>query len=139
LIRDWLSKAGYKKTLDERERPDSQLQDRLTFQRTLIDETSRRLCYRLRALDGTEALGLPRPRMTYARAGVDVSQVRKSHEALARRSNLHSRPAKEKVGHPVFPIGHYAGLVDLNDGRVLSLHTDSVGNEGHHCPDDGEV
>jgi phosphoribosylformylglycinamidine cyclo-ligase len=36
---------------------------------------------------------------------------------------------KGKVGRPVFPIGHYAGLVDLNDGRVLSLHTDSVGTK----------
>ncbi len=67
--------------------------------------------------------------MTYARAGVDVSQVRKSHEALARRLEFTFRTRKGKVGYPVFPIGHYAGLVDLNDGRVLSLHTDSVGTK----------
>jgi len=67
--------------------------------------------------------------MTYARAGVDVSQVRKSHEALARRLESTFRTRKGKVGYPVFPIGHYAGLVDLNDGRVLSLHTDSVGTK----------
>jgi phosphoribosylformylglycinamidine cyclo-ligase len=67
--------------------------------------------------------------MTYARAGVDVSQVRKSHEALARRLESTFKTRKGKVGHPVFPIGHYAGLVDLNDGRVLSLHTDSVGTK----------
>jgi phosphoribosylformylglycinamidine cyclo-ligase len=67
--------------------------------------------------------------MTYARAGVDVSQVRKSHEALARRLESTFRTRKGKVGHPVFPIGHYAGLVDLNDGRVLSLHTDNVGTK----------
>src|SRR5213083_1716340 len=67
--------------------------------------------------------------MTYARAGVDVSQIRKSHEALARRLESTFKTRKGKVGHPVFPIGHYAGLVDLNDGRVLSLHTDSVGTK----------
>jgi len=67
--------------------------------------------------------------MTYARAGVDVSQVRKSHEVLARRLESTFKTRKGKVGHPVFPIGHYAGLVDLNDGRVLSLHTDSVGTK----------
>jgi phosphoribosylformylglycinamidine cyclo-ligase len=67
--------------------------------------------------------------MTYARAGVDVSQVRKSHEALARRLESTFKTRKGKVGHPVFPIGHYAGLVDLDDGRVLSLHTDSVGTK----------
>jgi len=72
---------------------------------------------------------LPRPRITYARAGVDVSQVRKSHEALARRLESTFKTRKGKFGHPVFPIGHYAGLVDLNDGRVLSLHTDSVGTK----------
>ena len=67
--------------------------------------------------------------MTYARAGVDVAEVRKSHEALARRLESTFKTRKGRVGHPVFPIGHYAGLVDLNDGRVLSLHTDSVGTK----------
>ncbi len=67
--------------------------------------------------------------MTYARAGVDVSQVRKSHKALARLLESTFKTRKGKVGHPVFPIGHYAGLVDLNDGRVLSLHTDNVGTK----------
>src|SRR5947199_6522683 len=67
--------------------------------------------------------------MTYAGVGVDTSQVRKSHQALARRLESTFKTRKGKVGHPVFPIGHYAGLVDLNDGRVLSLHTDSVGTK----------
>ncbi len=67
--------------------------------------------------------------MTYARAGVDVSQVRKSHQALARRLESTFKTRKGRVGHPIFPIGHYAGLVDLNDGRVLSLHTDNVGTK----------
>ena len=67
--------------------------------------------------------------MTYAKAGVDVSQVRKSHESLAKRLESTFKTREGKVGHPVFPIGHYAGLVDLNDGRVLSLHTDSVGTK----------
>ena len=72
---------------------------------------------------------MSRPRMTYARAGVNVSQVRKSHVALARRLESTFKTRRGKVGHPVFPIGHYAGLVGLNDGRVLSLHTDSVGTK----------
>ena len=72
---------------------------------------------------------MPQPRMTYARAGVNVSQIRKSHEALARRLESTFRTRKGRVGHPIFPIGHYAGLVDLNDGRVLSLHTDNVGTK----------
>src|SRR6266705_6286233 len=67
--------------------------------------------------------------MTYARAGVDVSQVRKSHEALARRLESTFKTRRGRVGRPIFPIGHYAGLIDLNDGRVLSLHTDNVGTK----------
>lgn len=67
--------------------------------------------------------------MTYAKAGVDVSRVRETHRLLARRleSTFHTR--RGKVGKPIFPIGHYAGLVDLGDGRVLALHTDSVGTK----------
>jgi phosphoribosylformylglycinamidine cyclo-ligase len=72
---------------------------------------------------------LPRARTTYARAGVDISQVRKSHEALARRLETTFKTRRGKVGYPVYPIGHYAGLVELGDGRVLSLHTDGVGTK----------
>src|SRR2546423_6001249 len=67
--------------------------------------------------------------MTYAKAGVDARHIHETHELLARRLESTFATRKGKVGHPVFPIGHYAGLVDLNDGRVLSLHTDSVGTK----------
>jgi phosphoribosylformylglycinamidine cyclo-ligase len=67
--------------------------------------------------------------MTYVKAGVDSSNVRQAHKILARRlqSTFHTR--RGRVGWPLYPIGHYAGLVDLGDGRVLSLHTDSVGTK----------
>src|SRR5881398_528298 len=67
--------------------------------------------------------------MTYAKAGVDSRHVRASHEVLARRLESTFQTRKRKVGWPLFPIGHYAGLVDLGDGRALSLHTDSVGTK----------
>ncbi len=67
--------------------------------------------------------------MTYTRAGVDVNHVREAHKLLARRLESTFQTRKGKVGHPIFPIGHYAGLVDLGDDRVLSLHTDSVGTK----------
>lgn len=67
--------------------------------------------------------------MTYARAGVDISKVRKSHKALARRLETTFKARKGRIGHPIFPIGHYAGLVSLGHGQVLSLHTDSVGTK----------
>ena len=67
--------------------------------------------------------------MTYARAGVDISKVRRSHEALARSLESTFKARRGKAGDPVFPIGHYAGLVRIGSGRVLSLHTDSVGTK----------
>jgi phosphoribosylformylglycinamidine cyclo-ligase len=67
--------------------------------------------------------------MTYARAGVDSRHVREAHKVLARRLESTFQTRRGRVGWPLFPIGHYAGLVDLGDGRVLSLHTDSVGTK----------
>jgi phosphoribosylformylglycinamidine cyclo-ligase len=67
--------------------------------------------------------------MTYAKAGVDARHVHDTHKLLARRLESTFETRKGKVGWPIFPIGHYAGLVDLGQGRVLSLHTDSVGTK----------
>jgi len=67
--------------------------------------------------------------MTYAKAGVDARQIHDTHRLLARRLESTFDARKGKVGWPIFPIGHYAGLVDLGQGRVLSLHTDSVGTK----------
>lgn len=72
---------------------------------------------------------MPRHGMTCARAGVDSRHVREIHEVLARRLESTFQTRRGKVGWPIFPLGHYAGLVDLGDGRVLSLHTDSVGTK----------
>ena len=72
---------------------------------------------------------MPISRMTYAKAGVDISKVRKSHEALARRLESTFNTRRGRIGNPIFPIGHYAGLVSLGHGQVLSLHTDSVGTK----------
>src|SRR3989475_13275989 len=67
--------------------------------------------------------------MTYTTAGVDWRHVREAHRVLARRLESTFQTRRGRVGWPLFPIGHYAGLVDLGDGRVLSLHTDSVGTK----------
>ncbi len=67
--------------------------------------------------------------MTYAKAGVNARHIRETHKLLARRLESTFATRKDKVGWPIFPIGHYAGLVDLGQGRVLSLHTDSVGTK----------
>lgn len=67
--------------------------------------------------------------MSYAKAGVDISHVREAHKLLARRLESTFTTRRGKVGQPIFPIGHYAGLIDLGQGRVLSLHTDNVGTK----------
>src|SRR5467141_1204570 len=67
--------------------------------------------------------------MTYAKAGVNARHIHETHRLLARRLESTFATRKGKVGRPVFPIGHYAGLVDRGKGRVLSLHTDNVGTK----------
>jgi phosphoribosylformylglycinamidine cyclo-ligase len=67
--------------------------------------------------------------LTYAKAGVNSRHVKEAHKVLARRLESTFRTRLGKVGWPLYPIGHYAGLVDIGDGRVLSLHTDSVGTK----------
>ena len=72
---------------------------------------------------------MPRPRTSYSHAGVNLGQVSKSHRIVARKLAVTFQTRKGKLGRPIFPIGHYAGLVDVGNNRVLSLHTDSVGTK----------
>src|SRR2546425_12398827 len=67
--------------------------------------------------------------MTYAKAGVDLERIREAHGILSRKLASSFSARKGRVGEPVFPIGHYAGLVDLGDKRVLGLHVDNVGTK----------
>src|SRR2546425_646571 len=67
--------------------------------------------------------------MTYAKAGVDAERIREAHGILAKRLASSFSTRKGKIGEPVSPIGHYAGLVDLGDKRVLGLHVDNVGTK----------
>jgi phosphoribosylformylglycinamidine cyclo-ligase len=67
--------------------------------------------------------------MSYARAGVDRAQISATHAELARKLATTFKTRRGRLGEPVFPIGHYAGLVDIGHNQVLSLHTDSVGTK----------
>jgi phosphoribosylformylglycinamidine cyclo-ligase len=67
--------------------------------------------------------------MSYAKAGVDVEKLRGAHGILAKRLARSFSTRKGKIGEPIFPIGHYAGLVDLGDKQVLGLHVDNVGTK----------
>lgn len=72
---------------------------------------------------------MSRPRMTYARAGVDIGKISAAHKALARKLERTFRTRRGRIGRPIFPIGHYAGLIDIGHDQVLSLHTDNVGTK----------
>lgn len=67
--------------------------------------------------------------MTYAKAGVDTRKVSSAHRILAKTLQTTFVARRGKFGFPVFPIGHYAGLIDVGNGQVLSLHTDNVGTK----------
>lgn len=66
---------------------------------------------------------------TYATAGVNIDKVHEAHDILAQTLAASFAAREGRVGNPLFPIGHYAGIVDLDDGRALGLHVDSVGTK----------
>lgn len=60
---------------------------------------------------------------TYKKAGVDVNEIRKGHRTI---SAILKKTKAERI---VRGVGHYAGLVDLGDGKLLAIHTDGVGTK----------
>lgn len=64
----------------------------------------------------------------YAKSGVDIKKVKKSHRDIFSviRKTLSFR--KPGIGAPIDLIGHYGGLVDLGE-KTLVLHTDGVGTK----------
>ncbi|MEM2842403.1 MAG: phosphoribosylformylglycinamidine cyclo-ligase [Candidatus Bathyarchaeia archaeon] len=67
--------------------------------------------------------------MTYAKAGVDIEKVRKSHKAIAELLKETFFLRKGKFGQVLIEIGHYGGLIDIGGGLALALHTDGVGTK----------
>ena len=66
---------------------------------------------------------------TYAKAGVDISKIKKAHKSIAEllKETFSSRDGK--FGKVLTEIGHYAGLIDIGDNKVLALHVDGVGTK----------
>lgn len=66
---------------------------------------------------------------TYAKAGVDIEKVKNSHTAMAGvfRQTFSNRSGK--FGGVIGEIGHYAGLIDIGNGRVMTVHVDGVGTK----------
>ena len=65
----------------------------------------------------------------YARAGVDVVRVKEIHRSIAASLAATFPSRRGKFGNPLMGIGHYAGLIDIGEGRALAMHTDSVGTK----------
>ncbi|MEM2629835.1 MAG: phosphoribosylformylglycinamidine cyclo-ligase, partial [Candidatus Bathyarchaeia archaeon] len=67
--------------------------------------------------------------MTYAKAGVDIEKVRKSHESIAKLLKDTFLLRRGKFGEVLIEVGHYAGLIDIGGNLALAMHTDGVGTK----------
>jgi len=67
--------------------------------------------------------------ITYAKAGVDISKIKKAHKFIADLLKETFSSREGKFGRVLTEIGHYAGLIDIGNNKALALHTDSVGTK----------
>ncbi|MBI3840527.1 MAG: phosphoribosylformylglycinamidine cyclo-ligase, partial [Thaumarchaeota archaeon] len=68
-------------------------------------------------------------RISYSKAGVDLRKVGKIQASLASQLGSTFANRAGRVGAPIIPIGHYAGLIDLGGDSALALHTDGAGSK----------
>jgi len=66
---------------------------------------------------------------TYAKAGVDIKKIKKSLKSIAELAKETFSSRDGKFGKVLTNIGHYAGLIDIGNNKVLALHTDNVGTK----------
>jgi len=65
--------------------------------------------------------------ITYKKAGVDITEIKKSQAAIGRIiSSTHNIQKFAKTTHG---FGHYAGVVQIPGGKLLATHTDGVGTK----------
>ena len=65
--------------------------------------------------------------ITYKSAGVDVSKIKQSQNAIGKIiSSTHRVSKNAKIVHG---FGHYAGIVEISGGKLLATHTDGVGTK----------
>jgi len=68
-------------------------------------------------------------KFTYAKAGVDISKLKKTHKSIANSLKETFSSRDGKFGKVLTEIGHYAGLIDIGDNKALALHVDGVGTK----------
>ena len=66
---------------------------------------------------------------TYAKAGVDIKKIKKAHKSIAELLKETFSSRNGKFGKVLTEIGHYAGLIDIGNNKVLALHVDGVGTK----------
>ena len=66
---------------------------------------------------------------TYAKSGVDISKVKKLHKSMAESLKETFSSRDGKFGKVLTEIGHYAGLIDIGNNKVLALHVDGIGTK----------
>ena len=65
--------------------------------------------------------------VTYKSAGVDVSKIKQSQNAIGKIiSSTHKVSKNAKIAHG---FGHYAGIIEIPGGKLLATHTDGVGTK----------
>ncbi len=65
--------------------------------------------------------------LTYKKAGVDISKIKKSQAAIGKLiESTHNLQKLAKITHG---FGHYAGIVEIPGGIFLATHTDGVGTK----------
>ena len=64
-------------------------------------------------------------KITYRDSGVDLKKIKTAHKTIM---DLISSTHRFKDG-VISGYGHYAGLVEIGDNKVLALHTDGVGTK----------
>ena len=65
--------------------------------------------------------------ITYKKAGVDISEIKKSQRAIGKLiESTHNLQKLAKMKHG---FGHYAGIVEIPGGKLLATHTDGVGTK----------
>jgi phosphoribosylformylglycinamidine cyclo-ligase len=65
--------------------------------------------------------------LTYKKAGVDISKIKKSQAAIGRL--IESTHKLQKMAKMTHGFGHYAGIVEIPGGKLLATHTDGVGTK----------
>lgn len=68
-------------------------------------------------------------KFTYAKVGVDVNEVSKIHSIIWDHIKKTFKFRERKIGAPLNIIGHFAGLIEIGNNKILSLHVDGVGTK----------